>query len=407
MTDTDSADSPPAQAPQGPGQTGRTVFYIAGFDPRGPVHYHHLYASEGAKQAAVNGLVLDVSKRRNVDEVESEWTVTAKGVSTHYRYLRYEDIVRRQWPRNAFQTYGGIIRYSWHFLRMGVFAMIARNSWPGFIAVAYPAALLGAMFILALLLGLAAAAFLATLLGKFSWIAVPAALALPFLAYRPIEKWLNAFWLARSCIFLVDRSLGRVPGIEERCLVFARRIAQAVNRDGGGEVLLVGHSVGAHLAVTVAARVLEQLGQNQSFSMLTLGQAIAMTPDEPQAAQFREDLLRISTSGQIDWIDVTSAVDGSCIALTDPLAASNVHRPEGARVQPKLVSARFNAQFTPETYRTIRRNFMRTHFQYLMAAEIPGDYDYFLITAGPLTLAERFAHLDSVTTFNRFRLGQA
>jgi hypothetical protein len=42
-----------------------------------------------------------------------------------------------------------------------------------------------------------------------------------------------------------------------------------------------------------------------------------------------------------------------------------------------------------------------------MAAEIPGDYDYFLITAGPLTLAERFAHLDSVTTFNRFRLGQA
>ena len=69
------------------------------------------------------------------------------------------------------------------------------------------------------------------------------------------------------------------------------------------------------------------------------------------------------------------------------------------------MSARFNKLFSPETYATIRRDFLRTHFQYLMAAELPGDYDYFLITAGDITLAERFAHLDSVTGFNRFRTG--
>ena len=40
-------------------------------------------------------------------------------------------------------------------------------------------------------------------------------------------------------------------------------------------------------------------------------------------------------------------------------------------------------------------------------AERAGDYDYFMITAGPQTLQERFAHLDSVTGFNRFRLGQS
>ena len=119
----------------------------------------------------------------------------------------------------------------------------------------------------------------------------------------------------------------------------------------------------------------------------------------------RADLLTLSASSQVDWIDVTSAVDGACIALSDPLALSNIPRPAGVRQQPKLVSARFNKLFSPETYATIRRDFLRTHFQYLMASELPGDYDYFLITAGDITLAERFAHLDSVTDFNRFRTG--
>ena len=159
--------------------------------------------------------------------------------------------------------------------------------------------------------------------------------------------------------------------------------------------------------MSVAARALARLGAGKRLSLLTLGQALAMTPDEPPAQQFRHDLLAISVSERIDWIDVTSAIDGSCVALSDPLALSRIRRPEGARVQPKLVSARFNRLFRPATYKRLRGDFMRAHFQYLMAAELGGDYDYFLITAGPTTLADRFAHLDSVTGFNRFRLGQS
>jgi pimeloyl-ACP methyl ester carboxylesterase len=385
----------------------RTVFYLPGFDPRGPVYYHGLYSSEGSKQAAINGLALNVSRRKTVDDCEAMWTIEAEGVSTQYRFLRYEDIVRAQWPRNGLAMYAAILRYSWHFLRMGVFAMILRNSWPSFVAVTYPPVLLIGMFGASLLIGLLIAALLSPVLGAAGWLALPAAFALPFAAYRVLETRFNAFWLARSCAFLVDRSLGKVPAIEQRILVFAERAAKAVNSGGSDEVLLVGHSVGTHLAVTVAARALEKLDPGKHLSLMTLGQAIAMTPDEPPARQFRDDLLKISLSGQIDWIDVTSAVDGACIPLSDPLALSRIARPQGARIQPKLLSARFNRLFRPETYATIRRDFMRTHFQYLMAAELPGDYDYFAITAGNATLANRFAHLDSVTGFNRFRLGQS
>ncbi|MEQ9177040.1 MAG: hypothetical protein RLP16_08045, partial [Alphaproteobacteria bacterium] len=41
-------------------------------------------------------------------------------------------------------------------------------------------------------------------------------------------------------------------------------------------------------------------------------------------------------------------------------------------------------------WKAMRWRFFRLHFQYLCAFDLPGDYDYFRITAGPLTLSERF-----------------
>jgi hypothetical protein len=44
----------------------------------------------------------------------------------------------------------------------------------------------------------------------------------------------------------------------------------------------------------------------------------------------------------------------------------------------------------PETWARLKRRFFRLHFQYLCAFDNPGDYDFFQITAGPLTLARRY-----------------
>jgi hypothetical protein len=384
----------------------RHVFYLSGFDPRGPLHYHRLYRDESRKQAAVNGLTVTTDKRRTIDEVESCWTVTANGVTTTYSFLRYEDIIRQHWPASALPMFVAILKYSWCFARKGVFAMILRNAWPTFIAVIYPLLVVALSVLAAALLWIAVAVLLNPFTGALAWLLAAPLLGLPLLLYGPLEQTFNAFWLARSCAFLVSRSRSEVAGIEERCDVFARRVADAVRREGNDEVLVIGHSVGTHLAVTVAARAIEQMDEGSCIRLLTLGQSVAMTPDGPAARQYRADLLAVATSPKVKWIDVTSAIDGSCIPLTDPLATSGVARPPGAALQPKLVSARFNAMFSPEAYALIRRDYLRVHFQYLMASEMPGDYDYMLITAGGRTLEDRFAHLDSVTDFNRFRIGK-
>jgi len=63
--------------------------------------------------------------------------------------------------------------------------------------------------------------------------------------------------------------------------------------------------------------------------------------------------------------------------------------PEGQR-WPLVISAAFSQTLSLERWEALRRRFFRLHFQYLCAFDRPGDYDYFRITAGPLTLAERF-----------------
>ena len=46
---------------------------------------------------------------------------------------------------------------------------------------------------------------------------------------------------------------------------------------------------------------------------------------------------------------------------------------------------------SPERWAALRRRYFRLHFQYMCAFDRPGHYDYFQITAGPVTLGARYA----------------
>ena len=60
--------------------TRRIVFYLPGFDPRGAMFYHHLYAAENAKQAAINGLEIGTGKRQTVEIIEQTFFPVAFSV---------------------------------------------------------------------------------------------------------------------------------------------------------------------------------------------------------------------------------------------------------------------------------------------------------------------------------------
>ena len=108
----------------------------------------------------------------------------------------------------------------------------------------------------------------------------------------------------------------------------------------------------------------------------------------PKAIGLRSDLRDLSDSDQITWVDVTAPGDGCTFALCDPVTVSGV-APEGKR-WPLVISAAFTQTLSPERWKAMRWRFFRLHFQYLCAFDRPGDYDYFKITAGPLTLGQRY-----------------
>lgn len=393
----------------------RTVMYLSGFDPQGAGRYHAMYRQEAQKQSRLTGQALKVGDRYKAEPLASAWQVEmplpqGEQVRTQYLFLRWDDIVRAHWPRSRWRLWGITLSTTARMWGNGSMWRFLQTSWPAFLALALPSlSLLGSGALL--LAGWAAAAWL--------WPVAPMGagamgLGLSGLAWLGFH-WMNARaqsdWLMRSARVILMQARGELPELEQRLSHFADRLlAELQSADGPDEVLVVGHSSGAMLAVSVVARALRHASTRpddaRKLSLLTLGQCIPVLSYQPEARQFRAELMSLRRHPGLQWLDVTAPPDGCCFALTDPTALS----PAGPQVSqgepeqgPKRLSARFAQMFPPASYDRVKRDKYRCHFQYLMAAERPSAHDYFAITAGPLRLMERHAAQPAVDGFPRFQ----
>ena len=395
----------------------RHVFYLSGFDPRGPAFYRRLYASESARQAPLNGMALTLGKSRKPSKLSSAWTIQAsvagQAVETRYEFLRWDDLVRKYWQRNELRIVLEFCRVFAMCVSNGMLWRFLKTAWPPFVAAVVPFLLIMATLSLAIGAG-ALAAYAVTaadLSGWLGWAAALGAFAAVLQLGRQMERRMNSFWLLRIYAFTEQQACDKLPDLEARLDSFALQLVAQASAAQDDEILLVGHSTGSIMAVSVLARALELdpdlASRGPRISLLTLGQCIPLLSFWPRAKRFRRELARVFEASQIDWVDVTAPTDGACFALVDPVAATGITRPEnaessaapGAEPRPKLLSARYATLFTPQTYAAMRRNWYRHHFQYLMAGEKVGNYDFFAITAGHQTLGERFRATASVTNF--------
>jgi len=181
------------------------------------------------------------------------------------------------------------------------------------------------------------------------------------------------------------------PALEKRMSEFGDVIASALQEETD-EVLVVGHSSGAHLAVSILSDLIRAgrvPANGPKLAFLSLGQVVPMVSFLPHAKRLRGDLKYLCQQDALTWVDVTAPGDGCSFALCDPVAVSGV-APETGQKWPLVISAAFTQSLSPERWKELRWKFFRLHFQYLCAFDRPKDYDYFQITAGPLTLADRY-----------------
>ncbi len=386
----------------------RLVCFLSGFDPRGPAHYHALYLAAAEQQGRLTGQSVRVGPRVKCGPHVATWRLTwpdeSAETSTRYDFLRWDDLVRQHWPVGWWGAWRATAFASWHLWRDGVMWRALKTSWPSFVVMAAPGMLQMALA-LCLLAGVSAcwwwpaASLPAALLGLLCGVVALGAVA------QRVEAHAHMGWLSRSMASLVRQARGRAPEVEARLDEFAHHVARARADGGFDEVLVVGHSSGAMMAMSVVARALRFGGGPQGlvregrFALLTLGHCAPILSGQPSANAFRADLATLVQAPQVDWVDYGAPPDGCCFPLVDPSADISE-----ASCRPQLLNPRFADLFSQDSYRALRADHFRCHFQYLMAGELQTDYDYVAMTAGPLSLAQRHLGRASVTDFRGFQL---
>lgn len=391
-----SSASDPEPAREATAPFRRKVFYIPGYDPIPPRRYRELYRREGAAQAAISGYQLHLQPRQGGGAYG--WRVGARiggaEVEAEVEVLLWSDIVRQSMDQGIAATYLQLLRTAWAYIGSGALARLMRLRKGPMIAALYPIGVLLAQLALALLAGLGLFRLGAILHPALGLILGFGIIPLILRMFRRQDHRIYAYYLMHDYAYSAQSMGANPPALEARMAEFARRIASALAQPHD-EVLVVGHSSGAHLAVSILSDMIRQgqIRQGQptpapALALLTLGQVVPMVSFLPEARRLRGDLAFLSRQEALTWVDVTAPGDGCAFALCDPVAVSGV-APEGKR-WPLVISAAFSQTLSPARWKALRWRFFRLHFQYLCAFDQPGDYDYFQITAGPLTLGQRY-----------------
>ena len=396
----------------------RRVFYIPGYDPYPPRRYRELYRTESRKQAKISRYRID----QRSDRSDTGWHVRAEIDGMHVQskidVLVWHDLVQNSMKAGILGTYLALFRTAWIYISTGTLRRLSWLAKGPVLAALYPVGMLLAQLFLSVIaasmLGSFAAfitvqggALVSSLLGMqpntggFAWslvggavfwaIFLPVTLGL-LRMFKSHDDKTFAYYLMHDYAYTAKLRGAYPDEIEARLVEFRHRIEAALREGGVDEVLIVGHSSGAQLAVSVVADIVRSARFQENgtdLSLLTLGQVIPMVSFLPEARRLRRDLRLLATSEDITWLDVSAPGDGCSFALSDPVSVSGV-APKKGQKWPIIISAAFTKTLSPELRAKLKNRYFRLHFQYLCAFDRPSDYDYFKITAGPLTLGQRF-----------------
>ena len=387
----------------------RKAFYVSGFDPLGPRRYRELYRREGPEQAEISGYEIRVRGQKRTECGNYRWQVEhltdGMFTETEFEFLGWDDIVRHSIRPSLGHVYGLMFRTLWIYLSSGAIRAMWRLRSGPLVAGLVPAFLMIFYLVYAALIGFSAGALVTALTGLPVLVGVIAgalAAGAAMVGTRLFEEQMMIYFMVNDLGYSAQEA-GQYPKpLSDRLDEFALRIRAAVESGDYDEVLVIGHSSGAQLAVTAISRALQEgpLPMGTPLALMTLGQSIAMTSFLPKANELRADLARVADAPEIFWLDVTAPGDGACFALTDPVANARACGRKPETLNPLVLSAAFRHTMAPGELRQYRWRLLRMHFQYLCSFARPGDFDYFKISGGPLSLASRFAGRECSPSMN-------
>lgn len=374
----------------------RRVFYVPGYDPFHPRRYRELFRKESRKQANISGYSVDLKPKNggNIYGWDTIANIDDHDVFSSVEVLVWSDIVRKSMSTDIPQTYLQLLKTAWIYLSSGALLRLMRLRKGPIIAALYPVFALLIQLVFAIFAGWAIGSLMSVLLPWFSgaafWICQWVIPLFVLRWFKQKDGKFFAYYLMNDFAHSAKHKGAFSPQMLDRMSQFKAIVKDAMKRDVD-EVLVVGHSSGAHIALSFLSDILredEGCVVHGKLAFLSLGHVIPMVSFLPNANSLRSDLRFLSEQNVMPWVDVTAPGDGCSFALCDPVAVTGVAT-ENSK-WPLVFSAAFTQSLSPERWNELRWRFFRLHFQYLCAFDRPKDYDYFKITCGPLTLAKRY-----------------
>ncbi len=374
----------------------RLVFHLGGYDPVAPEAAYRRFVRELRRFEGTWSATASVSPPE-VREDETGWRVVASGpnwrVETEYRLVRWDDVIeaagrRPTWLRIPL----GLVAFC-DFVVSGTLWGYLRTNWryAGFFL--YPFLLFAALAAVATLVGiLVAPAVGSTLAGVLAGVLALAALLqwpgrqlyLPLL----FDDWI----FSRAYVRRGD------PVLEARLERIAHEVGKAARDGEADEILVVGHSLGAVLAVDLLDRALgfdPTLGRDgPRVALLSIGSSILKIGLHPGATRLRAALERVASAPGVFWAEYQALTDVMNFYKTAPMAALGLTAAAG----PLVRIVRVSHMLDPAAYRRIRRNFFRVHCQFVSANDRRTAYDYFMLLCGPLPVERQVRSLDGAAS---------
>jgi hypothetical protein len=120
---------------------------------------------------------------------------------------------------------------------------------------------------------------------------------------------------------------------------------------------------------------------------MTVGSITPCVALHPSAQRMREAVRRIADEQSIAWLECQSRKDPMNFWDFDPVTGIGVDA-SAQRCNPLVWKLRFRDLLSHDFYKQIRFRFFRLHFQFIMANDKRGYYDYLMLVSGPVPVEE-------------------
>jgi pimeloyl-ACP methyl ester carboxylesterase len=370
----------------------RAVFLVGGYERNDSAGFFRRIGREMARFSACWGI--DAQMQEPVatpDGIAATAHIAYRGADgacgSELTFLSFDDLVKRDGARSFVVRIGVYLVSFLDYVVSGTLFRLFKANWRFGLYFLYPVVVLSGflgigygVFRLVALASVSGSSILAVLFGLLAAYAVGRFVGRRYFVFHLMDLW----------SFSREHLRGRRPDMDQRLDAWSQLVDQRLKEGNFDEVLLVGHSTGGALILDVAHLLAERLtaeGRTVDFTLLTVGSTSLKVCLHPAAKRARMRLEGLARYPAIRWTEFQALTDIINFYKCDPYRLAGLTHQRGDEF-PRMFQVRFRDMLVADSYKRIKRNFFRVHYQFISANSRRYFYDFFLICCGTRRLEQ-------------------